>query len=146
MAKKRMNLRKRSKGENLMWQDIVGVSKTVEIITDESMVWNEDPEMGALHLVSTSSLIKESVSLAGELISTFLSEDLTSVATDVSFKHLKPVSAGVSISIGVRVNEVVENRIKLKVLIFKDSLKVAEGEIIRAVVSKNYLRRKAFEN
>ncbi len=129
-----------------MWKDIIGVSKTVEIITDESMVWNEDPEMEALHMVSTSSLIKESVSLAGELISTFLNEDLTSVATDVTFKHMKPLSVGISISVGVRVTEVFENKITLKVLIFKDSLKVAEGEIVRAVVSKNYLRRKAFED
>ncbi len=129
-----------------MWKDIIGVSKTVEIITDESMVWNEDPEMEALHMVSTSSLIKESVSLAGELISTFLNEDLTSVVTDVTFKHLKPLSVGVSISVGVRATEVFENRITLKVLIFKDSLKIAEGEIVRAVVSKNYLRRKAFED
>lgn len=71
---------------------------------------------------------------------------MISVVTEVEFKHLKSIVIGERLIIGIRISELIANQITFKIIIMKDSDKVAEGIVKRTVVSRNYLRRKAIES
>ncbi|MGB4755922.1 MAG: thioesterase [Fervidobacterium sp.] len=130
--------------ENL--ENIVGLSKSIELVPDDRMIWDEDDEMAQMHFVSTSGLIKEINYLAGDFLSQYLDEEVISVVTEVEFKHLKSIVVGERLIIGIRISELIANQITFKIIIMKDSDKVAEGIVKRTVVSRNYLRRKAIES
>lgn len=129
--------------ENL--ERLVGLSKSQEFIPDERMVWDEDEEMYHLHFVSTSGLIKEVNSVAGEFLASFLDENSISVVVRVEFTHFKPVVVGEPLIVGLRITDVRENIVSFMAVVMKDNERIAEGIIERAVISRNYLRRKAFE-
>ncbi len=124
---------------------ILGLSKSVEVIPDESTVWDEDEELSHLHLLSTSGLIKEINLVTGEFLNQFLDMENVSVVTYNETVHLKPVVIGERLIVGIRVTEVVNNIVTFKVIVMRESEKIAEGTVKRVVVSKNYLRRKALE-
>jgi len=124
---------------------ILGLSKSVEVIPDESMVWDEDEELSHLHLLSTSGLIKEINLVTGEFLNQFLEEENVSVVNYNEIIHLKPVVIGERLIVGIRVTEVVNNIVTFKVIVMRETEKIAEGTVKRVVVSKNYLRRKALE-
>ncbi|MGQ9856484.1 MAG: thioesterase family protein [Fervidobacterium sp.] len=125
---------------------ILGLNKSIELNTNESMVWEEEEELSYLHLVSTSSLLKEVSHVTYEFLGTYIDEEETSVVTDAEISHLKPVVVGENLIIGVRITDIVGNRILFKFVIMRESEKIAEGDLTRVVVSKNYLKRKAVEN
>ncbi|ODN31006.1 thioesterase family protein [Fervidobacterium thailandense] len=124
---------------------LIGLSKSQEFIPDERMAWDEDEEMYHLHFVSTSGLIKEVNSVAGEFLASFLDENSVSVVVRVEFRHLKPVIVGEPLIVGLRIVSVRENIVTFAAVIMKENERIAEGTIERAVISRNYLRRKAFE-
>jgi len=128
------------------FENMVGMSKSVELIPDDRMIWDEDEEMAQLCFVSTSGLIKEVNSLTGEFLSQYLDESVISVVTEVQFSHLRPVVAGERLIIGIRISEIIANQFTFRVVIMKDADKVAEGTVKHTIVSRNYLRRKSVEN
>lgn len=128
------------------FENMVGMSKSVELIPDDRMIWDEDEEMAQMRFVSTSGLIREVNSLTGDFLSQYLDENVISVVTQVEFSHLKPIVVGERLIIGIRISEVVANQFTFKIIIMKDTDKIAEGTVKRAVVSRNYLRRKSVEN
>jgi|GEM_PF-510943 len=128
------------------FENMVGMNKSVELIPDDGMIWDEDEEMAQLRFVSTSGLIKEVNGLIGEFLSQYLDENVISVVTEVQFSHIKPVVVGERLIIGIRISEVIANQFTFRVVIMKDADKVAEGAVKRAVVSRNYLHRKSVEN
>jgi len=128
------------------FENLLGLNKSFEISTDESMVWDEDSELSYLHLVSTSSLLKEVSAASFDLLNSYLSEDETSVVTKVEIEHIAPVVVGEHLVAGLRITDVSKNHITFKVLILRESQKIAEINLTRVVVSKNYLRRKALEH
>lgn len=130
-------------GENLI--NLLGLSKSVEAFPDESMVWDEDDELSHLHLVSTSGLMKQINYVTGDFLNQFLGDEEISVVIYSDIAHLKPVVVGERLVVGIRVSEVNANVITFKVIVMRESEKVAESTVKRAVVSKNYLRRKAVE-
>ncbi|MCX7653138.1 MAG: thioesterase [Fervidobacterium sp.] len=130
-------------GENL--EKLVGLNKSIEVLPDESTVWDEDEEMANLHLVSTSGLLREINYVTGEFLNSFLGEDEISVVVYSELSHLKPVVVGERLIVGIRVSEVSENVITFKAIVMRENEKVAEASIKRAVVSRNYLKRKAIE-
>lgn len=129
--------------ENL--DNLLGLNKSVEIIPDESMVWDEDDELAHLHLISTSGLMKQINYVTGEFLNQFLSDEEISVVTYSDISHLRPVVVGERLIVGIRVSEVSANIVTFKVIVMKDSQKIAESTVKRSVVSKNYLRRTAIE-
>jgi predicted thioesterase len=128
------------------FESLLGLNKSFEIATDESMVWDEDSELSYLHLVSTSSLFKEVSAASFDLLNSYLSEDETSVVTKVEIEHIAPVVVGEHLVGGLRITDVSKNHITFKALILRESQKIAEINLTRVVVSKNYLRRKALEH
>ena len=128
------------------FENMVGMSKSLELIPDDRMIWDEDEEMAQLRFVSTSGLIKEVNGLIGEFLSQYLDENVISVVTEVQFSHIRPVVVGERLIIGIRISEVIANQFTFRVVIMKDADKVAEGAVKRAVVSRNYLHRKSVEN
>lgn len=128
------------------FENMVGMSKSVELIPDDRMIWDEDEEMAQMRFVSTSGLIREVNSLTGDFLSQYLDENVISIVTQVEFSHLKPIVVGERLIIGIRISEVVANQFTFKIIIMKDTDKIAEGTVKRAVVSRNYLRRKSVEN
>lgn len=129
--------------ENLI--NLLGLNKSVEVIPDESMVWDEDDELSHLHLVSTSGLMKQINYVTGDFLNQFLDPEEISVVIYSDIEHLKPVVVGERLVVGIRVSEVNANVVVFKVIVMRESEKVAESRVKRAVVSKNYLRRKAIE-
>ncbi len=129
--------------ENL--ERLVGLSKSQEFIPDERMVWDEDEEMFHLHFVSTSGLIKEVNFVTGEFLASFLDENSVSVVVHVDFRHIKPVVVGEPLIVGLRITDVRENVVTFAAVVMRENERIAEGIIERAVISRNYLRRKAFE-
>lgn len=129
--------------ENLI--NLLGLNKSVEAIPDESMVWDEDDELSHLHLVSTSGLMKQINYVTGDFLIQFLGDEEISVVIYSDIAHLKPVVVGERLVVGIRVSEVNANVVIFKVIVMRESEKVAEATVKRAVVSKNYLRRKAIE-
>ncbi|MGB9693381.1 MAG: thioesterase family protein [Fervidobacterium sp.] len=117
----------------------------MEIVSDESLVWDEDDELSHLHLVSTSGLLKEINYVTGMFLNQYLEEESISVVIYSDISHLKPVVVGERLVVGVRVVQVENNIVTFKAIIMKESVKIAEATVKRAVVSKNYLRRKALE-
>jgi predicted thioesterase len=128
------------------FENLVGLNKSFELSTDESMVWDEDSELSYLHLVSTSSLIREVSAATFDFMNNYLTEEETSILTSVQIEHLKPVVVGEQLVVGIRISEVANNRIIFRAMIMRESEKVAEVILTRVVVSKSYLRRKALEN
>lgn len=126
-------------------EQLLGLSRAQEFIPDERLVWDEDEEMAHLHLVSTSGLIKELNHMIANFLAQYLDEDSISVVVRVDFSHLKPIVVGERLVAGLRVTEVGENTVKFAVVVMRESTRVAEGVVQRAIVSRNYLRRKAFE-
>ncbi|MGC8902285.1 MAG: thioesterase family protein [Fervidobacterium sp.] len=129
--------------ENL--NSLLGLNKSMEIVSDESLVWDEDDELSHLHLVSTSGLLKEINYVTGMFLNQYLEEESISVVIYSDISHLKPVVVGERLVVGVRVVQVENNIVTFKAIIMKESVKIAEATVKRAVVSKNYLRRKALE-
>jgi predicted thioesterase len=127
------------------FESLLGLNKSFEIATDESMVWDEDSELSYLHLVSTSSLFKEVSAASFDLLNSYLSEDETSVVTKVEIEHIEPVVVGEHLVAGLRITDVSKNHITFKALVLRESQKIAEINLTRVVVSRNYLRRKALE-
>ncbi|MGC8955425.1 MAG: thioesterase family protein [Fervidobacterium sp.] len=124
---------------------LLGLNKSMEIVSDESLVWDEDDELSHLHLVSTSGLLKEINYVTGMFLNQYLEEESISVVIYSDISHLKPVVVGERLVVGVRVVQVENNIVTFKAIIMKESVKIAEATVKRAVVSKNYLRRKALE-
>jgi len=128
------------------FENLVGLNKSFELSTDESMVWDEDSELSYLHLVSTSSLIREVSAATFDFMNNYLTEEETSILTSVQIEYLKPVVVGDQLVVGIRISEVANNRIIFRAMIMRESEKVAEVVLTRVVVSESYLRRKALEN
>ncbi len=127
------------------FENLVGLNKSFELSTDESMVWDEDSELSYLHLVSTSSLIREVSAATFDFMNNYLTEEETSILTSVQIEYLKPVVVGDQLVVGIRISEVANNRIIFRAMIMRESEKVAEVVLTRVVVSESYLRRKALE-
>lgn len=126
-------------------EQLLGMSKTVDYTIDETIVWREDREMELLELASTSGLCAQVFHIAYDMIQPFLDEDKVSVVVEASVRHLAPIRVGETVAIGVKVVGVVENSIKLRGVVMKNDTKILETEFVRAVVSRNYLRRAALE-
>lgn len=126
-------------------EQLRGKSKTVDIVVDESCHWDEDREMSLLSLASTSGLSALLFHIAYDLIQPFLSQDEISVVVEANIRHITPVHVSERLAVGVKVIDVVDNKIKLRGVIMKGEMKILEAEFIRAVISRNYLRRTSIE-
>ncbi len=82
---------------------------------------------------------------AYELIQPFLTEEEISVVIEANIRHITPVHLSERLAIGVKVIDVVGNKIKLRGVVMKGETKILEAEFVRAVISRNYLRRISIE-
>ncbi|HOJ89127.1 MAG TPA: thioesterase [Pseudothermotoga sp.] len=126
-------------------EQLRGKSRTVDIVIDESCHWDEDQEMSLLSLASTSGLCAMVFHTAYELIQPFLTEEEISVVIEANIRHITPVHLSERLAIGVKVIDVVGNKIKLRGVVMKGETKILEAEFVRAVISRNYLRRISIE-
>ncbi len=126
-------------------EQLSGMGKTVEITIDESLTWREDREMEMLELASTSGLCAHVFHSAYYLIQPFLTENEVSVVTEANVRHIVPIRVGETVAMGVKVLGVTDNKIKIRGVVMKGETKILEVEFVRAVVSRNYLRRAALE-
>ena len=122
-----------------------GKRLTEDVALDETMVWNEDIEMLDLHLVATSALIGVVHRLSYELLSRYLPNDYTAVVVESLVRHVKAVSTGTRVAVGVRVIGVVGNRVKFRGIVMSGDEKILEAEFVRAIVPREKLRRLALE-
>jgi len=129
--------------KNLEW--LLGTSKTVDFTIDENLAWREDREMEILELASTSGLCAQVFHVGYDLIQPYLDEEEISVVVEANVRHLLPIRVGEAVAVGVKVIGVVENKIKLRGVVMKGEKKILEMEFVRAVISRNYLRRTALE-
>jgi len=118
-----------------------GKSRTTEVTLDDSLLWNESGELSLLSLVSTTGITSVVFKIAYDLVQAFIGEDLTSVVVEANIRHVSPVHVRKTVAIGVKILDVVENRLKIRGVVMSGDTKILETEFIRAVVSKNYLRR-----
>ncbi len=126
-------------------EQLPGTSKTVDFTIDESMAWREDREMEVLELASTSGLCAQVFHVGYDLVQPFLDEDQVSVVIEATIRHVAPIRVGQTVAVGVKVIGVVENKIKMRGVVMKGETKILEVEFVRAVISRNYLRRTALE-
>lgn len=126
-------------------EQLRGKSKTVDVVIDESCHWNEDQEMSLLSLASTSGLSALVFHTAYDLIQPFLDQEEISVVVEANIRHITPAHVSERLAVGVKVIDVVNNKIKLRGIVMKGETKILEVEFVRAVISKNYLRRTSIE-
>ncbi|MGB9790195.1 MAG: thioesterase family protein [Thermotoga caldifontis] len=126
-------------------EQLLGTNRTVELTIDEALAWREDREMELLELASTSGLCAQIFHIGYDLIQPFLDENEVSVVVEANVRHLAPVKVGQTVAVGVKVIGIAENKIKLRGVVMKGETKILEIEFVRAVVSRNYLRRAALE-
>ncbi len=122
-----------------------GKRLTLDVALDESMVWNEDPRMLDLHLVATSALLGVVHRVSYELLNRYLPEGYTAVVVESNVRHVKAIPTGTRVAVGVRVVGVVGNRVKFRGIVMSGDEKIMEAEFVRAIVSRNYLRRVTIE-
>jgi len=122
-----------------------GKRLTEDVALDETMVWNEDIEMLDLHLVATSALIGVVHRVSYELLSRYLPSDYTAVVVESLVRHVKAVSTGTRVAVGVRVIGVVGNRVKFRGIVMSGDEKILEAEFVRAIVPREKLWRLALE-
>ncbi len=126
-------------------EQLVGKSQTVEVKIDESCLWTEDHEMSMLSFASTSGLSALLFHMAFNFVQQMLDENTLTVMVEANVRHISPVHVGDVVAAGIRVIDVVGNRIKFRGIIMKGESKILEAEFVRCVVSRNYLRRLSVE-
>jgi len=101
--------------------------------------------MAMFSYASTSGLSALVFHVAYEMIQPFLDENEVSVVIAADVRHISPVHVSERLAVGVKVIDIQDNRIKMRGVIMKGESKVLEMEFVRAVVSRNYLRRISIE-
>lgn len=126
-------------------EQLRGKSRTVDVVVEESCHWDEDQEMRLLSFASTSGLSALVFHVAYDLIQPLLDESHISVVVEANIRHISPVHLSERVAVGVKVIDVTDNKIKLRGVVMKGESKILETEFVRAVVSRNYLRRTSVE-
>ncbi|MEJ5229175.1 MAG: thioesterase [Pseudothermotoga sp.] len=126
-------------------EQLRGKSRTVDVVVDESCHWDEDQEMRLLSFASTSGLSALVFHVAYDLIQPFLDESQISVVVEANVRHVTPVHTSERLAVGVKVIDIIDNKVKLRGVVMKGETKILEMEFVRAVISRNYLRRTSVE-
>ena len=110
------------------------------IVKEEDLVsrWGDIPA----DVLSTPRLIQLLEAAAIEAIRDHLSRDQVSLGTEVKIKHLSPTPLGMKVTANALLKGVEKNRLLFLVDAYDEEEKVAEGEHVRVLVSKDrFLRR-----
>jgi len=111
----------------------------------DSFVWTEDNELSKEKLLSTSSLIEEIHQCAYKVLFDFLDKNETSVISNINFKHLSLTPFNLKVYIKIIPEKIVNNNVYFYGEVFDEVEKIAEFNLIRTVVSKNYLKKEKNE-
>ncbi len=122
-----------------------GLERTYEVtLNDPSMIWDDDRELYDLNLVSSSSLLDIIHSLSYRLVST--SPDETSVVISSNARYVSPVRIGQQVRVRLFIANQSDRNILIKAeIVDEDGEKAFEAEIVRRIVSKEWIRRLAVE-
>jgi len=122
-----------------------GLERTYEVtLNDPSMIWDDDRELYDLNLVSSSSLLDIIHSLSYRLVST--SPDETSVVISSNARYVSPVRIGQQVRVRLFIANQSDRNILIKAeIVDEDGGKAFEAEIVRRIVSKEWIRRLAVE-
>lgn len=122
-----------------------GLERTYEVtLNDPSMIWDDDRELYDLNLVSSSSLLDIIHSLSYRLVST--SPDETSVVISSNARYVSPVKIGQQVRVRLFIANQSDKNILIKAeIVDEDGEKAFEAEIVRRIVSKEWIRRLAVE-
>jgi len=113
-------------------------------LNDPNMVWDDDRELYDLNLVSTSSLLDLIHSLSYRLVPT--SPDETSVVVSSNARYISPVRIGQQVRVRLFIANQSDKNILIKAeVVDEDGEKTFEAEIVRRIVSKEWIRRLAVE-
>jgi len=110
------------------------------IVKEEDLVsrWGDIPA----DVLSTPRLIQLLEAAAIEAIRDHLPRDQVSLGTEVKIKHLSPTPLGMKVTANALLKGVEKNRLLFLVDAYDEEEKVAEGEHVRVLVSKDrFLRR-----
>jgi len=110
------------------------------IVKEEDLVsrWGDIP----VDVLSTPRLIQLLEAAAIEAIRDHLPRDQVSLGSEVKIKHLSPTPLGMKVTANALLKGVEKNRLLFLVDAYDEQEKVAEGEHVRVLVSKDrFLRR-----
>lgn len=106
-----------------------------------TLQWDVKKEDTYNGLLSTASLTRFMLNTAWRLVSSELSEGVTSVTSLVQVSHEEPTPAGETITIEARVTEIVDNIIRIAFKAVDETGVIAHGFNERHVIDKANLNR-----
>jgi len=116
------------------------IGKSEMIVKEEDLV----SRLGevAVNVLSTPRLIQLLEGAAIEAIHEFIPADKVSLGTEVKIKHLSPTPLGMKVTANAILKRIDKKRLYFLVDAFDELEKVAEGEHIRVLVSKDQFLQK----
>jgi len=116
------------------------IGKSEMIVKEEDLV----SRLGgvAVNVLSTPRLIQLLEGAAIEAIHEFIPADKVSLGTEVKIKHLSPTPLGMKVTANAILKRIDKKRLYFLVDAFDELEKVAEGEHVRVLVSKDQFLQK----
>lgn len=106
-----------------------------------TLQWDVKKEDSYNGLLSTATLTRLMLNTAWRLVSTELSEGVTSVTALVQVSHEEPTAAGETVTVEARVTEVTDNIIRIAFTAVDETGVIAHGFNERHVIDKINLKR-----
>lgn len=106
-----------------------------------TLQWDVKKEDSYNGLLSTATLTRLMLNTAWRLVSTELSDGVTSVTALVQVSHEEPTAAGETVTVEARVTEVTDNIIRIAFTAVDETGVIAHGFNERHVIDKINLKR-----
>lgn len=108
----------------------------------EDDLWQEDPWILDLKVLSSRALIKKLFDTSHEFLTeNIIGAQLAYAVTDVHFRHFAPTPLGCMVTLRLTVEKVEKNHIFFQYQIFDEFEEISNGSFTRVVVSREAIRR-----
>ena len=114
-------------------------------INSEEVLWNPSEELYALHLLSTSGLLRIVFHASFDVLQRYLPPGVTSVISWAEVEHFSPSVYGGIINGKIHIEKVSQHYVQFYCEVFDHEELIAKVRFRRHLVSVEYLRRRAHE-
>jgi len=122
--------------------NLVGQSQNYQFRVKESDLWQEDPWILDLKVLSSRALIHRLFEFSHQfLVENVFGGELAFAVTDLDYRHLAPTPLGSSITVRLSVENTLRNHINFLFVAYDEHEEIANGRISRVVLSKDLIGR-----
>ncbi len=121
---------------------LVGKSQNFQFRVKESDLWQEDPWILDLKVLSSRALIHRLFEFSHQFLAdNVLGAELAFAVTDLDYRHLAPTPLGSAITVRLTVEKTLRNHIFFLFIAYDEHEEIANGRINRVVLSKDVIGR-----